>query len=98
MFIVHVSVHVLPDKIQDFIEASELNARLSRLEEGVLRFDVIQERDRPERFVLVEIYKSPEAASAHKETSHYKTWRDTVADMMAEPRFSTKYVNVFAQE
>ena len=34
----------------------------------------------------------------HKETAHYAAWRDTVADMMAAPRTSVKYANVFPGE
>ena len=64
-------------------------------EPGVARFDVLQQEDDPTRFVLVEIYRTPEAAAAHKETAHYATWRDAVAPMMAEPRSSTRYRAVF---
>jgi (4S)-4-hydroxy-5-phosphonooxypentane-2,3-dione isomerase len=64
-------------------------------EPGIARFDVIQQQDDPTRFVLVEVYRSPEAAAAHKETAHYARWRDTVAPMMAEPRSSVKYNNAF---
>lgn len=91
---VHVQVHVLPDREEDFLAATLENARASRLEPGVVRFDVLQHQDDPQRFLLIEIYKDTAAAAAHKETPHYAMWRDTVADMMAEPRSSTKYSNV----
>jgi quinol monooxygenase YgiN len=64
-------------------------------EPGVARFDVIQSVDDPTRFVLVEVYRDAQAPAAHKETAHYQKWRDTVAPMMAEPRSSQKYANVF---
>jgi (4S)-4-hydroxy-5-phosphonooxypentane-2,3-dione isomerase len=91
MLIVHVFIHVKEDQIQPFIEASLENARNSIQEEGIARFDLIQQQDDPTRFLLVEIYRTPEAPAAHKETAHYAKWRDTVADMMAEPRTSIKY-------
>ena len=91
MLIVHVYVHVKPESIEQFREASVENARNSVQEPGIARFDVIQQMDDPSRFVLVEVYRTPEAAAAHKETRHYQVWRDTVADMMAEPRSSIKY-------
>ncbi len=94
MHIVHVFVHVKPGCEADFEEATRANARASLTEPGVARFDVVRQQDDPSRFVLVEVYRSPEAALAHKETAHYATWRDTVADMMAEPRSSVKYVNI----
>ena len=98
MFIVHVFVHVKSDQIDAFREASLANARASLEEPGVARFDVIQERDRPERFVLVEVYRTPDDPARHKETAHYQKWRDTVADMMAQPRSSAKYANVFPDD
>ena len=98
MFIVHVHVHVKPDHIDAFRAASLENARNSVQEPGVARFDVIQQQDDPTRFVLVEVYRTPEDALKHKETAHYQTWRDTVAEMMAEPRQGVKYTNSFPDE
>jgi quinol monooxygenase YgiN len=97
MLIVHVHVHVKPESVEAFKQATITNARHSIQEPGIARFDVIQQADDPTRFVLVEIYKTPQAPAEHKETAHYKTWRDTVADMMAEPRTSVKYANVFPE-
>lgn len=98
MLIVHVHVHVKPEYVPAFKAASIENARNSVQEAGIARFDVIQRADDPARFVLVEVYRSEEAAAAHKETAHYKTWRDTVAPMMAEPRSAVRYSNVFPDE
>jgi autoinducer 2-degrading protein len=98
MLIVHVHAHVKLDFIEAFRLATIENARNSVLETGILRFDVIQQAEDPSRFVLIEVYQSVEAAVAHKETSHYLMWRDAVAPMMAEPRTSVKYTNVFPHE
>jgi autoinducer 2-degrading protein len=94
MLVVHVHVHVKSESIEDFKAATLENARNSVLEPGVAGFDVVQQQDDPSRFVLVEAYRSPEAPAAHKETRHYRVWRDTVAPMMAEPRSSVKYHNL----
>ncbi|MCB1919074.1 MAG: antibiotic biosynthesis monooxygenase [Candidatus Competibacteraceae bacterium] len=98
MLIVHVFVHVKPDCIEAFKNASLENARNSVQEPGIVRFDVIQQTDDPTRFVLIEIYRAVDAPAQHKETAHYAMWRDTVADMMAEPRSSVKYVNLFPDD
>jgi quinol monooxygenase YgiN len=98
MLIVHVFVHVRPDCVADFQQASLDNARNSIQEPGIARFDVIQQSDDPTRFVLVEVYRTLEAPGQHKETGHYVRWRDAVAPMMAEPRQSIKYTNVFPDE
>jgi quinol monooxygenase YgiN len=95
VFVVHVHVHVKPECVEAFKEATRANARSSLLEPGVLRFDVLQQLDDPTRFVLVEVYRDAGAAAAHKETPHYPVWRDAVAPMMAEPRVSVKFNKVF---
>jgi len=98
MLIVHVHVHVKPECVEAFKVATIENARRSLLEPGVARFDVVQQQDDPTRFVLVEAYRTPQAPAAHKETAHYAKWRDAVAPMMAEPRTSVKYANVFPDD
>lgn len=95
MLIVHVHVQVKPECIEAFKEATLANARASVQEPGIARFDVVQQADDPTRFVLVEVYRTPEAPAAHKETAHYAAWRDAVAPMMAVPRSSVKYTNIF---
>jgi len=95
MLIVHVHAHVKPEMVEAFKEATSENARNSVREPGIARFDVIQQADDPTRFILVEVYRSQEATAAHKETAHYAKWRDAVAPMMAEPRSSVKFSNVF---
>ncbi len=98
MFIVHVFVHVKKDQIEAFKQATLENAQNSLQEPGVARFDVLQENDDPTKFVLMEGYRTQKDPAKHKETRHYQVWRDTVADMMAEPRSSIKYTNIFPDE
>jgi (4S)-4-hydroxy-5-phosphonooxypentane-2,3-dione isomerase len=98
MIIVHVHVHVRPESIEAFKLASIENARNSIQEPGIARFDLIQQIDDPSRFILVEIYRKAEAQGAHKETDHYARWRDTVAEMMAEPRSAVKFAPTFPDE
>jgi quinol monooxygenase YgiN len=95
MLIVHVHVRVKPESVADFKQATIENASSSVQEPGIARFDVVQQQDDVTRFILIEVYRTPEAATAHKETTHYTKWRDTVASMMAEPRQSARYSTVF---
>ena len=97
MFLVHVHVHVKPECIEAFKQATVANARESQNEPGIFRFDFVEQQDDPSRFVLVEGYRTNDAAAAHKATTHYQNWRDTVASMMAEPRTSVKFVAVFPE-
>jgi (4S)-4-hydroxy-5-phosphonooxypentane-2,3-dione isomerase len=95
MYIVHVSIHVKPDSLEEFIQATLENAANSRLEPGVSRFDVIQQVDDPSRFVLLEAYHSPEDALLHKQTPHYNKWREVAEPMLAEPRSRIIYTNSY---
>ena len=98
MLVVQVQVQVKPEYTAAFIKATLENARASVQEPGIAAFDVVQQQDDPTRFVLVEAYRSPEAPAAHKETRHYQVWRDTVAPMMAQPRTSVKFANLFPDD
>lgn len=95
MLVVHVHVRVKAECIEAFKAATLANAEASVREPGIAAFDVMQQQDDPARFVLVEAYRTPEAPAAHKETAHYAAWRDAVATMMAEPRSSVKFQNLF---
>ena len=98
MLIVHVHVQVRPESVEVFRQATLENARHSLQEAGIARFDVSQQTDDPTRFVLVEAYRTSDAAAKHKETAHYAKWRDAVAPLMAEPRTSVKFSNVFPDD
>jgi quinol monooxygenase YgiN len=98
MLIVHVQVRVKPECVESFREATIANARASVREPGIARFDVVQQLDDATRFLLVEVYRDEQAPARHKETAHYAAWRDAVASMMAEPRQSVKYGNVYPAE
>lgn len=95
MLVVHVHARVRPGRVEDFLAATQVNAQASVGEPGVLRFDVMQDQADPAHVVLVEVYRDTDAAAAHKLTPHYAAWRDSVAEMMAEPRTSTRFSAVF---
>jgi autoinducer 2-degrading protein len=95
MLIMHIDVHVKLEFVEAFRQATLANARQSVQEPGIARFDVLQQADDPARFILVEVYRTAGAPAQHRETAHYLTWRDTVADMMDQPRNRVQYANVF---
>lgn len=98
MLTVHVHIQVKPDQVDAFQAACVENSRNSLQEPGIARFDVLQHEDDPTKFLLVEIYRTPDAPSAHKQTAHYQQWAETVADMMAVPRFSEKFNKIYPQD
>ncbi len=94
MYIVGVNIHVKPEHVEEFNSATQKNHEGTRTEPGNLRFDVLQDREDPNRFFLYEVYESEEAFKAHQQTPHYLTWRETVQDWMAEKRIGKRYVNL----
>jgi len=95
MLIIHVHMHVKPEHLEEFKQATIVNASNSVKEPGIARFDVIQQEDDPTRFVLVEVYRDLEATVKHKETAHYLAWVEKVTDWFVEPRTRARYTNIF---
>lgn len=98
MLIVQVQVRVKPEFVDSFKRATLENAEKSVQEPGIASFQVLQQTDDPTRFLLIEAYRDDKAPAQHKETGHYLKWRDAVANMMAEPRVSVKFSNIFPPE
>ena len=94
MHIVHVFIHVKPDRLAEFLEATADNALNSIQEPGIARFDFLQQADDPNRFLLVEVYRNEQAVARHKETAHYNRWREAVEPLLAEPRTRIIYRNI----
>ena len=94
MHIVLVDIHIKPETMDAFIEATKDNARNSRQEPGILQFDFVQDKDDPTHFALIEVYRTPGDVDKHRETAHYLRWRDTATDMMSQPRVGTKFQNI----
>jgi autoinducer 2-degrading protein len=98
MHVTLVHIKIKPDRIEDFIKACKANHEGSIREPGNRRFDVLQDPADPSKFVLYEAYAGASDAADHKQTSHYAVWRDTVADMMAEPRYGVPYTGLYPQD
>jgi len=93
MDVVFVQVHVRPEAVAAFLEATRENARHSQQEPGIARFEVYQQNEDPTRFILLEAYRTAEGPAQHQATLHYLTWREVVASMLAEPRTKIVYQN-----
>ena len=98
MLVVQVDIIIKNEFIKKFIAATVENARMSVKEKGIAHFDFLQNQDDPSRFILIEAYRDSRAPADHKETNHYKNWRETVEEMMAEPRKSIKYLNIYPDD
>jgi autoinducer 2-degrading protein len=92
MYIVHVYIHIKPEFVDAFKKISIAN------EPGIARFDVIQQVDDPTRFMLLEVYQNVDAPALHRETQHYKTWKEAAEGMMVEPRTRLIFNNIFPSD
>jgi autoinducer 2-degrading protein len=92
-----VSVHVVPDHVEDFMAAIRANHEASIREPGCLRFDVLRSPEDPTRFLLYEAYADEAAAAAHKDTPHYLEFRDLVAPWMADPRTGVRWDGLYPE-
>ncbi len=97
MHVTIVHVRVKPEHVEDFLRATRENHLGSVRERGNLRFDVLQSVEDPTEVVLYEAYATEADARAHKETAHYKKWREAVEPWMAEPRRGVVYRGVYPE-
>jgi len=95
MYVVSVTVFVKEPMVGQFIEATLDNARNTRKEPGNVRFDVSRGVDDPARFLLYEVYRTPDDFKTHQQTVYYLRWKQGVADWMAQPRQGVKHRSVF---
>lgn len=95
MYVVCVTIYVNPEHVDAFIDATLANARGTRNEPGNVRFDVLRAEDDPQRFFLYEAYHTRDDFTAHQQTEHYLTWRETVKDWMAQPRQGVRHTAIF---
>ena len=98
MYIVHVFVHVKPEHWHAFKAATIENARNSVKEPGIARFDVIQQADDPTRFVLVEVYRTPDDPAKHKETRTTTSGAKRASRCWPSRARGSLYGNVFPDE
>lgn len=98
MLVVHVYCRVKPERVEAFKKVTVENARNSVKERGIARFDVMQQADDPTRFVLVEAYRTDEARALHRETAHFRAWKEHAEPMLAEARTRASYSNVFPDD
>ncbi len=98
MIVTFVHVWVKPEYREEFIKASIENHKNSIMEPGNLRFDILQDKNDQNKFTFYEAYESEEAAKAHKETPHYRKWRETVENWMARPREGVAHIVIAPED
>ncbi|NCN04441.1 MAG: antibiotic biosynthesis monooxygenase [Spirochaetales bacterium] len=93
-----VHIHLVPGTTQEFLTATLANQQGTHQEPGNIAFDILQDPNNPDNFILYEVFADSDASAAHKRTPHYLSWRDTVAPLMAQPRKGVPYLRFEAEE
>lgn len=80
-YTVFVTLDVLSEYLDEFVEAITANARASlKNEPGCLTFDVHRDAEIDTRFHLYEIYSDEDAFRvAHRSAPHYARWKEAAA-------------------
>ena len=91
MFALVVSLHVKPDKRDQFLKAAEDDSTCSvRDEPGCLRFDVLEDTADPNHFFFYEVYRDEDAFKAHGQATHFARWRAAAEEVLAQPTSATR--------
>jgi len=94
MIVTLVYIQVKDEFVDEFIRVTIDNHINTIKEPGNIRFDFLSDANDRTKFVLYEVFESDEAIATHKNTVHYLTWRDTVADWMAQPRQGIRHTAI----
>ena len=78
-------VEVAPGATSQGIELLKALAAASRKEDGNLRFQVVQERQRPNRFVVIEAWKDQAAFEGHRKGKPYAEFNEKLASIRNAP-------------
>lgn len=96
MYAVVVTLHILPERVDDFLRLTAANVAGSRQEPGNLRFDVIAVDGRPGEYRFYELYVDEAAFKAHQTTAHYAAWKAEVEGLQAERRSGERGIVVLS--
>jgi quinol monooxygenase YgiN len=66
----------VPPAKDDAVALLQLLAEASRIDDGVLRFEVLQQCSRQNHFTLVELWRNQQALDAHTMAAHTKNFRE----------------------
>lgn len=94
MLIVHVFMHIKDEYIKKFRIASLENVEKSLEEPEVADFEIIQQKDDSTKFLFMERYYTEEGQLKHRETDHFKKWKEETKEMFVEPYTFIKYKDV----
>lgn len=91
MKVIIVHIEVKPEFREDFIKETEFAQHKTLDEPGAIEYQICQDENDQNKFVLFEGYTDEAAIEFHKTTPHFQQWRTNVWPWMAKDRTSVKY-------
>ncbi len=82
MFVQLVHIRIKPGKVAEFFDVFKENFDGTRNEPGNYRFDVLQDPEDENHFVIYEAFEDEAAVDAHRQTDHYKATVEGLRDLM----------------
>lgn len=98
MIIKSIYMFLKEERVDAFIEASTENRQESIKEEGIIRFDVLQCKDDPTKFMFYEVYKTEAAVEDHMKTKNFSKWNNAVMPWFSKPRERVLYSAIVPDE
>jgi quinol monooxygenase YgiN len=82
-FVRLVKIEIEPDALAQYTELLNQQMKTAvKLEEGVLEYRVVNEKENPHRFTLIEIYRNYDSYLSHIKTPHFLKYKDSSQDMV----------------
>jgi autoinducer 2-degrading protein len=84
MIVQVVYLEVKDGELDAFLKVASANIAESKKEEGVAQFDLLQQADAPNQFMLYEVYKDESALEAHRKTAHFQYWLEVGVPLLTK--------------
>ncbi|PLR81752.1 antibiotic biosynthesis monooxygenase [Bacillus sp. V33-4] len=91
VIVIHAFITIDAAKREKFLELSKLIIKNSQAEEGNISYQLYEEADQPNSFVMLEEWKDLAAIQFHGETDHFKNFMDETSEMLVEPLRAERY-------
>jgi quinol monooxygenase YgiN len=83
LFVRLVKIEIVPNVLDEYIEI--LNQQMNtavKLEDGVLEYRVVNEKENPNHFTLIEIYRDYDSYLSHIKTPHFLKYKTSTQEMV----------------
>lgn len=91
MIICHAHIKVQPEHRETFLEQVQEVIAGSQAEAGNISYQLYEDTQQVNHFVMVEEWKDQEATEFHRGTDHFKRFIQNAKDLLSEPLRVKRY-------